>query len=156
MGYSASGVSSEIGQLGLACQRVSESWSKSARAGGGALTDSRGILEPGDFAAEGGRSESLEGFRSSKEVVFKSVLRFARRRALEWCGWRSSLAEMIEDGWREAGPLSEESTKLLIDLREANLLDQLVDEGDAFRPCNIFVGKTVNVNGWCSVWVPKV
>jgi hypothetical protein len=61
--------------------------------------------------------------------------------------------------WREAGPISEESTKLLIDLREANLLDQpgnliwaafvrslteakqaalvgvleLVDEGDAFR-----------------------
>ena len=73
--------------------------------------------------------------------------------------WRSSLAEMIEDGWREAGPLSEESTKLLIDLREANLPDQpgnliwaafvrsltevkqtalvgvpeLVDEDDAFR-----------------------
>ena len=61
--------------------------------------------------------------------------------------------------WREAGPVSDESTKLLIDLREANLLDQpgnliwaafvrsltesqqaalvgvleLVDEGDASR-----------------------
>ena len=61
--------------------------------------------------------------------------------------------------WREAGPISDESTKLLIDLREANLLDQpgnliwaafvrsltkvqqtalvgvfeLVDEDDAFR-----------------------
>ena len=61
--------------------------------------------------------------------------------------------------WREAGPHTNESTKLLIDLREANLLDQpgdliwsafvrsltevqqsalvgvleLVDEDDAFR-----------------------
>ena len=26
--------------------------------------------------------------------------------------------------WRKAGPLSDESTKLLIDLREANLLEQ--------------------------------
>jgi hypothetical protein len=29
------------------------------------------------------------------------------------------------------------------------------NEGDPWRPCNIFVGKLVNVNGWCSVWVPK-
>ena len=29
------------------------------------------------------------------------------------------------------------------------------NEGDEWRPCNIFVGKLVNVNGWCSVWVPK-
>ena len=38
----------------------------------------------------------------------------------------------------------------------ANCAQLVGDEGDAFRPCNIFVGKTVNVNGWCSVWVPKV
>ena len=30
------------------------------------------------------------------------------------------------------------------------------EEGDAWRPCAIFVGKLVNVDGWCSVWVPKV
>jgi len=28
-------------------------------------------------------------------------------------------------------------------------------EGDPWRPCAIFVGKLVNANGWCSVWVPK-
>ncbi len=28
------------------------------------------------------------------------------------------------------------------------------DEGDEWRPCAIFIGKLVNVNGWCSVWVP--
>ena len=30
------------------------------------------------------------------------------------------------------------------------------DEGDEWRPCAIFIGKLVNVKGWCSVWVPKV
>ena len=29
------------------------------------------------------------------------------------------------------------------------------DDGDAWRPCQIFPGKTVNANGWCSVWAPK-
>ena len=29
------------------------------------------------------------------------------------------------------------------------------NDGDEWRPCAIFVGKLVNVNGWCSVWVPK-
>jgi len=29
------------------------------------------------------------------------------------------------------------------------------DEGDEWRPCAIFIGKKVNVKGWCSVWVPK-
>ena len=29
------------------------------------------------------------------------------------------------------------------------------NEGDEWRPCNIFVGKLVNSKGWCSVWVPK-
>ena len=28
-------------------------------------------------------------------------------------------------------------------------------EGDEWRPCAIFVGKLVNANGGCSVWVPK-
>lgn len=33
---------------------------------------------------------------------------------------------------------------------------QLVgNEGDEWRPCNIFVGKVVKSGGWCSVWVPK-
>jgi hypothetical protein len=28
-------------------------------------------------------------------------------------------------------------------------------DGDEWRPCQIFPGKTVNANGWCSVWAPK-
>jgi len=29
------------------------------------------------------------------------------------------------------------------------------NEGDEWRPCQIFPGKLVNANGWCSVWAPK-
>lgn len=29
------------------------------------------------------------------------------------------------------------------------------DEGDEWRPCQIFPGKLVNNKGWCSVWAPK-
>ena len=29
------------------------------------------------------------------------------------------------------------------------------NDGDAWRPCQIFPGKSVNANGWCSVWAPK-
>ena len=29
------------------------------------------------------------------------------------------------------------------------------NDGDAWRPCQIFPGKLVNANGWCSVWAPK-
>ena len=29
------------------------------------------------------------------------------------------------------------------------------DDGDAWRPCQIFPGKAVAANGWCSVWAPK-
>ncbi len=29
------------------------------------------------------------------------------------------------------------------------------EEGAAWRPCQIFPGKLVNANGWCSAWVPK-
>lgn len=28
-------------------------------------------------------------------------------------------------------------------------------DGDAWRPCQIFPGKAVAANGWCSVWAPK-
>ena len=28
-------------------------------------------------------------------------------------------------------------------------------EGDTWRPCQIFPGKLVNVNGWCASWTPK-
>jgi hypothetical protein len=28
-------------------------------------------------------------------------------------------------------------------------------DGDAWRPCQLFPGKAVNANGWCSAWVPK-
>ena len=28
-------------------------------------------------------------------------------------------------------------------------------DGDDWRPCQIFPGKAVNANGWCSVWAPK-
>lgn len=30
------------------------------------------------------------------------------------------------------------------------------DEGDEWRPCQIFPGKLVAAKGWCSVWAPKV
>lgn len=36
-----------------------------------------------------------------------------------------------------------------------NCAQLLGNEGDEWRPCQIFVGKLVNSNGWCSVWVPK-
>lgn len=29
------------------------------------------------------------------------------------------------------------------------------NDGDAWRPCQIFPGKLVNANGWCTVWAPK-
>ncbi len=29
------------------------------------------------------------------------------------------------------------------------------NDGDAWRPCSIFAGKTVAAAGWCSVWAPK-
>lgn len=29
------------------------------------------------------------------------------------------------------------------------------EEGEQWRPCQIFPGKLVNVDGWCSVWAPK-
>lgn len=28
-------------------------------------------------------------------------------------------------------------------------------DGDAWRPCQIFPGKVVSADGWCSVWAPK-
>lgn len=37
----------------------------------------------------------------------------------------------------------------------ANCAQLVGNEGDEWRPCQIFVGKLVNSNGWCSVWVPK-
>jgi hypothetical protein len=37
----------------------------------------------------------------------------------------------------------------------ANCAQLQGEEGDEWRPCAIFIGKLVNVNGWCSVWVPK-
>jgi hypothetical protein len=29
------------------------------------------------------------------------------------------------------------------------------EDGAEWRPCAIFPGKSVNANGWCSVWAPK-
>ena len=29
------------------------------------------------------------------------------------------------------------------------------NDGDEWRPCQIFPGKVVNAAGWCSVWAPK-
>ncbi len=37
----------------------------------------------------------------------------------------------------------------------ANCAQLQGNEGDEWRPCAIYVGKLVNANGWCSVWVPK-
>ncbi|MEJ2129273.1 MAG: high-potential iron-sulfur protein [Woeseiaceae bacterium] len=30
------------------------------------------------------------------------------------------------------------------------------NDGDPWRPCQIFPGKLVAASGWCSVWAPKV
>ena len=38
----------------------------------------------------------------------------------------------------------------------ANCAQIVGNEGDEWRPCQIFPGKLVNSNGWCSVWVPKI
>lgn len=29
------------------------------------------------------------------------------------------------------------------------------EDGEQWRPCQIFPGKLVNADGWCSVWSPK-
>lgn len=29
------------------------------------------------------------------------------------------------------------------------------NDGDTWRPCQIFPGKLVNADGWCAVWAPK-
>ena len=29
------------------------------------------------------------------------------------------------------------------------------NDGDPWRPCQIFPGKVVNASGWCSAWTPK-
>ncbi len=29
------------------------------------------------------------------------------------------------------------------------------NDGDAWRPCQIFPGKVVSAKGWCQVWAPK-
>lgn len=29
------------------------------------------------------------------------------------------------------------------------------EDGETWRPCQIFPGKLVNANGWCAVWAPK-
>ncbi|HEY5643903.1 MAG TPA: high-potential iron-sulfur protein [Woeseiaceae bacterium] len=29
------------------------------------------------------------------------------------------------------------------------------NDGDEWRPCQIFPGKAVSAKGWCSVWAPK-
>jgi hypothetical protein len=36
-----------------------------------------------------------------------------------------------------------------------NCLQAQLKEGETYVPCNIFPGKTVNVNGWCKVWVKR-
>lgn len=37
----------------------------------------------------------------------------------------------------------------------ANCALVLGNDGDEWRPCQIFPGKSVNAKGWCSVWAPK-
>lgn len=36
-----------------------------------------------------------------------------------------------------------------------NCLQLQGKEGDTWRPCNLFPGQLVNVNGWCRVWVAR-
>lgn len=37
----------------------------------------------------------------------------------------------------------------------ANCLQLTGNAADAFRPCNLFPGKTVSAKGWCKAWVKK-
>jgi len=37
----------------------------------------------------------------------------------------------------------------------ANCLQLQGQVGEAWRPCNLFPGKLVSINGWCKVWVKK-
>lgn len=37
----------------------------------------------------------------------------------------------------------------------ANCSQVLGADGEAWRPCNLFPGKLVAENGWCSVWAEK-
>ncbi len=37
----------------------------------------------------------------------------------------------------------------------SNCLQLQGNPAEAWRPCNIFAGKLVNANGWCTVWVKK-
>ncbi len=37
----------------------------------------------------------------------------------------------------------------------ANCALVMGNDGDEWRPCQIFPGKAVNAKGWCSVWAPK-
>ena len=37
----------------------------------------------------------------------------------------------------------------------SNCLQIQGKDGEEWRPCNIFPGKSVNANGWCKVWVKK-
>lgn len=37
----------------------------------------------------------------------------------------------------------------------ANCVQLMGEEGPEWRPCNIFPGKLVNVDGWCSAWVAR-
>jgi hypothetical protein len=42
------------------------------------------------------------------------------------------------------------------DQRCNNCLQLTGKAGDAWRPCNLFPGKLVNADGWCSVYIKKV
>lgn len=37
----------------------------------------------------------------------------------------------------------------------ANCLQIAGKDGEPFRPCNLFPGKTVAAHGWCKAWVKK-
>ncbi len=37
----------------------------------------------------------------------------------------------------------------------ANCVQIQGNDGDEWRPCALFPGKSVNAAGWCSVWAPK-
>jgi len=37
----------------------------------------------------------------------------------------------------------------------ANCALAQVNDGESWIPCQIFPGKVVNSNGWCSVWAPR-
>ncbi|NCF14866.1 MAG: hypothetical protein GWP62_06115 [Gammaproteobacteria bacterium] len=55
----------------------------------------------------------------------------------------------------EGSPHSSSRTNPAADQTCANCALVPGNDGDTWRPCQIFPGKAVNADGWCAVWAAK-